>query len=133
VKDDLAPFLDSVDACLLVYLDEDKDLRTSTAEHLHRYALALLERLITSEHVMEDWEDFFALADAFVFAYGSPRLVRERAISSLVRVTKYPPPRPSSDKALLAELVEELSAFVAARRSAKDTTTRSRPRHHRRS
>ena len=74
MSDDLAAYLDSVDAHLVRYLDAQRDISTAAVRHMQRYAVALMESLVVPEHVHEDWPDFFPLVSAFVLAYGSARL-----------------------------------------------------------
>ncbi len=57
-------------------LDERGNLSTESVRHVLCYAVALVQRLIVPAHVREDWPDFFCTVDAFVTAYGSPRLRR---------------------------------------------------------
>jgi hypothetical protein len=119
MNDDLAAYLASVDLDLLRYLDGDCDLSLPAAEHLYRYASALLQGLILPRHVAEDWEDFFPLADAFVLAYGSKRvdLLNRRAALLSSNGARPPLRLRGDDRALLVELVRELGDFVFAHAS----------------
>lgn len=74
MSDDLADYLDSIDAHLVDYLDQDRNISSAAVRHVRCYAIALVEGLVVPEHVHEDWPDFFPLVVAFVLAYGSPRL-----------------------------------------------------------
>lgn len=71
---DLVAYLAAIDEGLLGYLDAQEELSGATLAHVHRYAVALAEGLIVPAHVVEDWPDFFELAEAFVLAYGSAHL-----------------------------------------------------------
>lgn len=74
MRDELAAYLDSIDAHLVAYLDEDRDISSEAVRHVQCYGVALVQGLVVPEHVHEDWPDFFPLVVAFVLAYGSPRL-----------------------------------------------------------
>ncbi len=74
VNDFLVVYLDSIDERLLEYLDEDDELKLDAAQRLSFYTTALLDGSISPEHVDEDWPDWYALARAFVAAYGSDEL-----------------------------------------------------------
>lgn len=126
MNDKLWAYLASIDTSLLDYLDEEDGFRRPTVEHLYRYGVALLQRLITPAHVMEDWEDFFDLAGGFVFAHGSERLARSNVISSLLVREGDLDSLSWADQALLVDLVRELGEFLSSPNSAKGggTTTR---------
>jgi hypothetical protein len=119
VNDDLAAYLDSIHERLLVYLDAHQDLSVETVSHLYRYAVALLQGLIDPDHVREDWEDFFCLADAFVLAYGSTRLglLNRRAALLFPGSESEPASLSDADRVLLVALVRELGEQVSARLS----------------
>lgn len=76
MSDDLAAYLDSIDAHLVEYLDPDRDISIGAVRHVQCYVVALIQGLVVPEHVHEDWPDFFPLVVAFVLAYGSARLGR---------------------------------------------------------
>lgn len=120
MNEDLAAFLEAIDSHLLVYLDVNKDLSTETVAHLYRYSVALLQGLITPEHVLEDWEDFFDLADAFVLAYGSKRLdlLNRRAPLLDTGAEQEAAPLTADDRLLLVTLVQELGLALTERESA---------------
>lgn len=119
VNDDLAAYLDSIDSDLLRYLDANADLSLGAVEHLYRYGVALLQGLIEPAHVLEDWEDFFDLADAFILAYGSKRLDMLNRRCALLETggEQEPLPLEAADRMFLVELVRELGDFVSARQS----------------
>jgi hypothetical protein len=118
VKVNLVHYLDLIDGHLLGYLDAHEDLSVETVEHLGRYAVAMAQGLVTPEHVMEDWEDFYDLADAFVMAYGTERLRQLDWDATLLDVAPDQPVAPLAlaDRVFLANLVTELDGFVASRR-----------------
>jgi hypothetical protein len=117
MKDDLATYLASIDSRLLVYLDAQRDLSTETIAHLYRYAVALMQGLIAPDAVLEDWEDFFDLADAFVFAYGSERLelLNRRAALLDMDGDRTGVPLTADDRLFLVNLVQELGALLTER------------------
>lgn len=121
MKDDLATYLESIDSRLLVYLDAQRDLSTETIAHLYRYAVALMQGLITPDHVLEDWDDFFDLADAFVYGYGSQRLEFLDRRSGLLEtdVDETGLPLTADDRLLLVTLVQELGATLTQREATQ--------------
>jgi hypothetical protein len=121
MRDDLAAYLDSLGSNLLGALDAEGDLAVGTAEHLYRYAVALLQGLILPEHVAEEWADFFCLADAFVLAYGSRRLGHLTRKATLLSIGKGGAPLPLTgpDRSALVDLVRELGEYVVADRSVE--------------
>jgi hypothetical protein len=126
MNDDLARYLESIDARLPRYLDEGKDLALGTAEHLYRYAVALLQGLVKPAHVQDDWADFFFLADAFVLAYGSRRLGMLSRGSFLLASGKQEGSLPltGTDRTFLVAFVRELGQFVSARQHTSGGGTR---------
>jgi hypothetical protein len=121
MNEDLASYLDSIDRGLLEYLDEKQDLSLGAVEHLYRYSVALLQGLIEPAHVQEDWDDFFPLADAFVFAYGSRRLKVLSSGASLLETVgaEERAPLAGADRMFLVELVREFGEFVLARQTTR--------------
>lgn len=125
MSDDLAAYLGSIDRRLLSYLDGDRQLSDAAARHLQRYAVALLQGLISAEHVAEDWGDFFDLADGFVIAHGSARLEQLSCRAMLLDTYERSPSRPldTLDRLFLAALVCELDAYATGRgRRDRDPT-----------
>lgn len=120
MNDDLANYLESIDSQLIIYLDANRDLSTETVAHLYRYAVALLQGLILPEHVLEDWEDFFDLADAFVLAYGSRRLeaLNRKALLLDIDGDQASAPLSADDRLLLVTLVQELGVALTEREGA---------------
>ncbi|MDA8355784.1 MAG: hypothetical protein M0Z95_05710 [Actinomycetota bacterium] len=118
MNEHLLAHLHSRDPELLRYLDARGDISMPTAEQLYRYALALLQGLLSPAHVQEDWSDFYVVADAFILAYGSRRLaIANQETELLSAAADQAPPVSSSDQRLLVELVRELGAFVYAHAS----------------
>jgi len=122
MNEDLVAYLDAIDARLCDYLDEDHDLSLRAVEHLYRYALALRQGLIEPACVAEDWEDFFSLADAFVFAYGAQHLEVLRGRSALLEGGggDEPAPLTDTDRMFLVALVAKLDDFISARQSTAE-------------
>gem|GEM_PF-2049066 len=122
VNEDLAAYLESINSRLLAYLDPEKDLSTETVAHLYRYSVALLQALILPEHIVEDWDDYFDLADAFVLAYGSKRLdlLNRRAPVLGTGGEQAPDPLTGDDRLFLVNLVQELGAFLTSRETSTD-------------
>ena len=71
MNDFLLSYLDTIDKRLLEYLDEDDELSLYTVRRLRVYTTALLDGSVRPGHLMEAWPDWFHLATAFVFAYGT--------------------------------------------------------------
>ncbi len=67
----LVAYLDSIHERLLVYLDEEDELRAEVVKRLRYYTSALLEGSITPRAVAEDWADWFDLTSAFVAAHAT--------------------------------------------------------------
>ncbi len=114
MSDDLADYLDSIDARLVDYLDADLDISVDAVRHVQCYAVALIQDLVLPEHVHEDWPDFYPLVDAFVLAYGSRRLghlVRESALFE----GGGDDPLTSADRVFLVTLLAELHEVLARR------------------
>ena len=122
MNDDLAAYLGSIDGKLVRYLDEQKELSVATVAHLHRYAVALVQRLIVPAQVEEDWRDFFELAEAFVLAYGSKRLglLNRRARLLDTRAKPAGEPVGGPDRLFLMHFVDELGRHVSQSQRSDD-------------
>jgi hypothetical protein len=70
-NDFLVTYLGIVDDGLLKYLDDADELSLDVVEGLQEWALALLDGSITPASLRLEWPEWFHLASAFVFAYGS--------------------------------------------------------------
>jgi hypothetical protein len=116
VSEDLAAYLDSIDARLVHYLDTDRDISSDAIRHVQCYAVALLQGLVLPEHVHEDWPDFYPLADAFVLAYGSRRLGQLLRLSSLYEGGD-DDPLTEDDRVFLVTLLAEMHELLARRGS----------------
>lgn len=112
MTDDLAAYLDAIDARLVGYLDADGHLSDGAVRQVQRYAVALVQRLIIPAHVKEDWPDFFPLADAFVLAYGSARL-GYLARQSILLVGGGGGPLTDVDRPFLVALIAEMYKRLA--------------------
>jgi hypothetical protein len=117
VNDHLRAYLTAIDPRLLGYLDEDGQLSRATVAHLYRYAVALSEKLIRTEHVREDWKDFFDLAEAFAWVYGSNLLGELSRAAAVLAARRGPRGRRLSraDETLLSHLSTELEHHLASR------------------
>ena len=114
MSDDLANYLDSIDAHLVGYLDEDRHISADAIRHVQCYAVALIQGLVVPEHVHEDWPDFFPLVTAFVLAYGSPRLGHLGRRSAIFEGAG-DDPLTDPDRAFLVTLLAELHALLSGR------------------
>jgi hypothetical protein len=114
VSDDLADYLDSIDAHLVGYLDEDRNISKDAVRHVQCYVVALLQGLLVPEHVHEDWPDFFPLVTAFVLAYGTPGL-GHLARSSAIFEGDGDDPLTEQDRAFLVTLLAELQDPLSGR------------------
>ncbi len=114
MSDDLAAYLDSIDAHLLEYLDAERDISTDAACRVQCYAVALLEDLVLPEHVHEDWPDFYHLVVAFVLAHGSRRL-GHLARQSAIFEGGGDDPLTDADRVFLATLLAEIHVSLARR------------------
>ena len=114
MSDDLAAYLDSIDAHLLDYLDAERDISTDAARRVQCYTVALVEGLVLPEHVHEDWPDFFHLVVAFVLAHGSARL-GHLARQSAIFEGGADDPLTEADRVFLVTLLAEVHASLARR------------------
>jgi hypothetical protein len=114
VSDDLADYLDSIDAHLVGYLDEDRNISVGAVRHVQCYVVVLLQGLLVPEHVHEDWPDFFPLVTAFVLAYGSPRL-GHLARRAAIFEGDGDEPLTDYDRVFLARLLAELQGLLSRR------------------
>jgi hypothetical protein len=114
MSDDLAAYLDSIDAHLVQYLDGDRDISNAAVRHLGLYMVALIDGVVVPEHVHEDWPDFFPLVVAFVLAYGSPRL-GHLARQSAIFEGHGDEPLTDGDRVFLVTLLGEIREFICRR------------------
>lgn len=116
MSEDLAAYLDSIDGRLVRYLDGHRDISSDALRHVQSYVVALIQGLVVPEHVHEDWPDFFHLVDAFVLAYGSPRLGHLTRLSSLFEGGG-DDPLTDGDRVFLVTLLAELHELLSRRDS----------------
>ena len=116
---DLVAHLNSVAPDLVDYLDDHHGLALGTVERLYRHGVALLQGRVLPDQVASEWEDFFPLADAFVVAYGSERLIAQNNKAALLSTEpgRLRPPLTGADRSLLVDLVRELGDFIVAYQS----------------
>ena len=114
MSDDLADYLDSIDAHLVDYLDQDRNISSAAVRHVRCYAIALVEGLVVPEHVHEDWPDFFPLVFAFVLAYGSSRLCHLARRAAIFEGAG-DDPLTDDDRVFLATLIAELGELLSQR------------------
>lgn len=114
MNDDLADYLDSIDARLVGYLDEGRNISAGAVRHVQCYAVALVQGLLVPEHVHEDWPDFFPLVTAFVLAYGSPRL-GHLARRSAIFEGGGDDPLTEPDRVFLVTLLAEIHELLSRR------------------
>ena len=114
MSDDLADYLDSIDAHLVGYLDQDRNISANAVRHVQCYVVALLQGLLVPEHVHEDWPDFFPLVTAVVLAFGTPRL-GHLARRSAIFEGDGDDPLTDHDRAFLARLLAELHDLLSRR------------------
>jgi hypothetical protein len=114
MSDDLAAYLDSIDAHLVQYLDADRDISNAAVRHVGLYMVALIDGVVVPEHVHEDWPDFFPLVVAFVLAYGSPRL-GHLARQSAIFEGHGDDPLSDGDRVFLVTLLAEIREFICRR------------------
>lgn len=113
MNDALATHLSAIDDRLLAYLDDQGELPVEVVARMHRFAVAMVEGSATPELVADDWPDFYDLAAAFVFAYGSAELkdVYDRAsLVDTVAGGRFVP-LGDADRVLLVLLTEELERY----------------------
>lgn len=114
MSDDLAAYLDSVDAHLVQYLDASRDLSSDAIHRVQCYSVALVQGLVVPEHVHEDWPDFFPLSVAFVLAHGSARL-GHLARRSAIFEGGGDETLTDADRAFLVTLLAEMHELVCRR------------------
>lgn len=113
MNDALTTQLSAIDDRLLAYLDERGELPVEVIARMHRFANAMVEGSATAELVAADWPEFFDLAAAFVFAYGSTELKNVYDRASLVDTVADGRfvPLDDADRVLLVLLTEELERY----------------------
>jgi hypothetical protein len=114
VNDVLVTYLGTIDKQLLFYLDEDDEMMFDTVERLRSYTSALLDGWLTPAHLVEEWPDWYALATAFVFAYGTEELGELQDAATLLR-EHHEVGLTESDRAYLVALGTRLDMYPEIR------------------
>lgn len=113
------------DARLLGYVDENGHLAPSALRRLHRWAVELVDGAATTLGIADEWPDFFVLANAYVFAYGSPCVVHLGRGAPVLRSleTLLPEALSARDRKFLLVLIRDLHHAIWARAAGQRPAT----------
>ena len=113
----LVTYLDIIDERLLKYLDDVDQLSLDTVKRLQGCASALLDGLVIPAHLREGWPDWYHLAAAFVFTYGTGDLEELEYAAVSLRAVEYDGEESltEADRAYLQALESQLDMYAEIR------------------
>jgi hypothetical protein len=114
----LMAYIDTFDARLRDYVDEDDDLSAAAIEKLLSHTSDLLAGTITAPGLAELWPEWFDLVSLFVVSHGSPELEGLEVESRFGCKTEWEDGEPPSGLTRAYLLVLELELDMCPKRTS---------------